>query len=87
MHALDELNELAKSGSTDLAFSKLRELIPGVDEICRIVFPIKVEYPERLEVGAYTFINNNFENCSSGYIKIGKNCFIGPHATRPPPRR
>jgi maltose O-acetyltransferase len=80
LRELDELNELAKSGNSDIAFRELRALIPGIDETCNIVFPIKVEYPERFEVGEHTFINNNFENCSSGYIKIGKNCFIGPHA-------
>ncbi|MDR1448476.1 MAG: hypothetical protein LBI63_05955 [Candidatus Ancillula sp.] len=80
LHALDELNDLSKQADDDLAFNKLRELVPGIDKTCSIVFPIKIEYPEQFEVGASTFINNNFENCSSGYIKIGKNCFIGPHA-------
>ncbi|MDR2083263.1 MAG: hypothetical protein LBP35_06720 [Candidatus Ancillula trichonymphae] len=84
MRALDELNELVKSGSTDLAFSELRELIPGIDETCRIVFPIKVEYPERQLVHTH-LLTTTLKTARVDILKLGKTVLLGRthDSTRP----
>jgi maltose O-acetyltransferase len=75
---MGRIAELDKSDHEE-ALRQLREIIPGIHPTASIVFPITIEYPKQIEVGEGTFINGNFETCSSGLVKIGKNSFIGPH--------
>jgi maltose O-acetyltransferase len=75
-----EINKIALEDK-EKAMDMLVEFAPGIDRSCDIVFPVQVEYPEQITIGANTFINNNFICLSGGKITIGKHCFIGPNCS------
>jgi maltose O-acetyltransferase len=74
-----EINELAKK-DRQAALRELKQFCPHIDESADIVFPLVLDYPTQLVVGASTFINMGMLHLSSGKLTIGKNCFIGPNA-------
>jgi maltose O-acetyltransferase len=73
------INELAKTDRRQ-AMVELKKFCPTIDESCDIIFPVIIDYPTQLEVGANTFINMGFLHLSAGKLTIGKNCFLGPNA-------
>lgn len=73
------INDEAKL-SFEKADKKLREIAPLISKSAVVYFPIQsLEYPERFEVGAESFVNANLYVLSAGRVKIGEHCFIGPN--------
>lgn len=58
----------------------LQEFLPhlgaGVTISCPVV---SIEHPNRLRIGAGSFINARLQVISGGQVTIGKRCFIGPN--------
>ena len=76
--AVHQINQLAATDEM-AATSALHEFLPGLAIDARVMFPIgMVEYPQRLTIGAKTFINAGLQVLSAGRVSIGANCFIGP---------